>query len=117
MRQYLQRIRSPILSPELALKMAPRPPRLTDDECAAALADLPDWSVIGGSLHRTLEFRDFAAAFEFMTAVAVIAEELDHHPDWSNSWNIVRINIVSHDAGGLTALCFELATRINATLG
>jgi len=117
MRQCLRRIRSPIPSPEPALEMAPRPPRLTDDECATALSGLPDWSVIDGSLHRSFEFRDFAAAFEFMTAVAVIAEELDHHPDWSNSWNEVRINIVSHDAGGLTALCFELATRINTTLG
>jgi len=117
MRQCLRRIRSPIRSPEASLRMAPRPPRLTDDECAAALADLPDWSVIDGSLHRTLKFRDFAAAFEFMTAVAGIAEDLDHHPDWSNSWNTVRIDIVSHDAGGLTALCFELASRIDATLG
>lgn len=117
MRLCLQRTRSPIPSPELAPEMTPRPPRLTDAESAAALAALPDWSVIDGSLHRTLEFRDFAAAFEFMTAVAAIAEELDHHPDWSNSWNTVRIDIVSHDAGGLTALCFALASRIDATLG
>jgi 4a-hydroxytetrahydrobiopterin dehydratase len=97
--------------------MTPRPTRLTDDELAAALEDLPDWSVVDGRLHRTFEFSDFTAAFGFMTAVAAIAEELDHHPDWSNLWNTVRINIESHDAGGLTALCFEMATRINATLG
>ncbi|CAB4936113.1 unannotated protein [freshwater metagenome] len=112
MLRWPQRIRLLIPSPEMA-----RPPRLADSEVAARLLGLPEWSLVDGHLHRTLEFRDFAEAFEFMTAVSVIAEDLDHHPDWSNSWNTVRIDIGSHDAGGITALCFELASRIDSTLG
>lgn len=71
------------------------------------------WSEVNGKLHRELEFGDFREAFSFMTAVALEAEKLDHHPDWSNSWNRVVIDIVNHSAGGITDLCYELAERIN----
>ena len=60
-------------------------------------------------LHRELVFADFSEAFGFMARVALAAEKLDHHPNWSNVWNRVVIDITSHDAGGLTALCFDLA--------
>ena len=86
---------------------------LSDDEVQARLADHPDWSLVDGRLHRELEFADFAAAFAFMTRVALAAEKLDHHPDWSNSWNKVTIDIVSHAAGGVTAGCFDLAARVD----
>ena len=72
------------------------------------------WEVVNGKLHREFEFGDFRQAFAFMTAVALEAEKLDHHPDWSNSWNRVVIDIVSHAQGGITDRCRELATRINA---
>ena len=75
----------------------------------------PDgWSIVDGKLHREIDFRDFREAFSFMTAVALEAERMNHHPDWSNSWNKVVIDIVSHDKGGVTDQCVELATRINA---
>lgn len=94
--------------------MSPRDPRLDGDDLADALIAIPAWTVVDGRLHREFQFADFAAAFAFMTAVAAIAERLDHHPDWSNSWNRVVIDIVSHDAGGLTWRCIELAKGIDA---
>jgi 4a-hydroxytetrahydrobiopterin dehydratase len=75
------------------------------------------WDVVDGALHRRLTFADFAAAFAFMTRVAEIAEEHDHHPDWSNSWNVVEISLQSHDAGGvITERDVRLARRINEVL-
>lgn len=66
-----------------------------------------------GKLHRELEFADFNEAFGFMTRVALLAEKADHHPDWSNSWNKVAIDLVSHDADGLTSRDHALAEAIN----
>ncbi len=86
---------------------------LTDDELAEALAQRPTWAVVDGKLHRELVFPGFAPAFAFMTQVALAAERLDHHPDWSNSWNRVVIDITNHDAGGLTARCFALAAAVD----
>ena len=90
---------------------------LDEAEVQTRLAGLDGWELVDGKLHRDLEFADFAAAFSFMTAVALAAEKLDHHPDWSNSWNKVTIDIVSHAAGGITERCFELAQRIDAIAG
>jgi 4a-hydroxytetrahydrobiopterin dehydratase len=91
--------------------------RLTDDQAQARLADVPGWSIADSALHRELEFRNFVEAFGFMAKVALQAEKLDHHPDWSNSWNRVVIDISSHAEGGITDNCFELAGRINRVLG
>lgn len=87
--------------------------RLGDGEVARRLDALSGWSVAAGRLHRTFEFRDFAGAFGFMASVAVVAERMGHHPDWSNSYSRVTIDLVTHDAGGLTALDFDLAARIS----
>ncbi len=84
-------------------------PLLDDDELAAALAELPSWDMRDGALHRELTFADFAEAFGFMTELAAVAERLDHHPDWCNSWNTVTIDVISHAAGGVTAKCVDLA--------
>jgi 4a-hydroxytetrahydrobiopterin dehydratase len=73
----------------------------------------PGWDLVDGKLHRELVFADFAEAFAFMTRVAAAAEAADHHPDWSNSWNTVTIDLTSHDAGGLTARDVALAEAIN----
>jgi 4a-hydroxytetrahydrobiopterin dehydratase len=70
--------------------------------------------VVGEVLHRELVFRDFAQAFGFMAQVALAAEKLDHHPDWSNSWNKVVIDITNHASGGLTDRCFALAAAVDA---
>jgi 4a-hydroxytetrahydrobiopterin dehydratase len=86
--------------------------KLSDPEIAAELGKVPGWTVEGDNLHRAFEFRDFSQAFGFMTRVALAAEKMDHHPDWSNSWNKVVIDLSTHSAGGLTLNDFDLATRI-----
>ena len=88
--------------------------RLSDQEITAALAGLPGWSAEGGALHRELSFGDFSEAWGFMARVALIAEKLDHHPNWSNVWATVVIDLSTHDAGGVTGLDVEFATRVNA---
>jgi 4a-hydroxytetrahydrobiopterin dehydratase len=91
-----------------------RPRRLDEAAIAQALATVPGWQRDGGAIRRRFQFADFRAAFAFMTTVAAIAEELDHHPDWSNSYREVVIALTTHDAGGLTVLDFDLARRIDA---
>jgi 4a-hydroxytetrahydrobiopterin dehydratase len=92
-------------------------PVLSDDEVGARLTELDGWEVADGALRRSYKFADFNEAFGFMARVALVAEKLDHHPDWSNSWNRVDIAIASHDAGGLTDRCFVLAGKISALAG
>ena len=70
----------------------------------------------GGKLRRHFVFVDFSAAWAFMTRVALLAERLDHHPDWSNSWNRVTIELISHDRGSITDRDRTMATRINILL-
>jgi len=86
---------------------------LPDTEVAERLRERPSWKLDDGALHKELLFVDFAAAFGFMTRVALAAERLDHHPDWSNSWNRVVIDISSHAAGGITERCFALADAVD----
>lgn len=93
--------------------MSPRDPLLTADEVVERMTAIPEWSLVDGRLHREFTFGDFAAAFAFMERVAPIAETLDHHPDWCNSWNRVVIDITNHDSGGPTERCFRLAHGID----
>lgn len=79
-----------------------------------ALAALPGWELREGRLCRSLRFADFSAAFAFMTRVALQAERLDHHPDWSNSYNRVEIALTTHDLGGLSTLDVALARHVDA---
>jgi 4a-hydroxytetrahydrobiopterin dehydratase len=81
------------------------------------LGQVPGWSFTEGQLSTELTFADFSEAFGFMARVALVAEKMNHHPDWSNSWNKVSIAITSHDAGGVTDQCFEFAGKVNALLG
>ena len=74
------------------------------------------WPEIDGRLYREFTFADFAQAFAFMERVAVLTEELDHHPDWSNSWNKVTISLVSHDVGRITERDHRLASAIDRLL-
>lgn len=87
---------------------------LTQQEIATRCEDLPAWQVIDGKLHREFRFENFAAAFAWMTAVAAVAEDCNHHPEWFNVWATVRVDLSTHDAGGLTELDFELARRMDA---
>ena len=76
------------------------------------------WQESADGLHRRFEFADFAAAWEFMSRVAVLAEAQDHHPDWSNSYNVVEISLCSHDVGRkVTDRDRHLARSINDLLG
>jgi len=71
------------------------------------------WEEREGKLHREFTFADFSEAWAFMARVALLAEKLNHHPDWSNSWNKVVIDLVSHDAGGVTDRDRQLAEKID----
>jgi 4a-hydroxytetrahydrobiopterin dehydratase len=79
------------------------------------VSDTPDgWDVVDGKLHRELTFKNFSEAWAFMNRVALLAEKRDHHPDWSNSWNTVVIDLVSHDKGEITDRDRDLAAAINS---
>ncbi len=88
--------------------------KLTDSQITAALAELPGWTLREGKLHREFAFRDFTEAWGFMARVALAAEKMNHHPEWFNVWNRVRIDLSTHDAGGLTERDLKLARAINA---
>ncbi|MBS1836650.1 MAG: 4a-hydroxytetrahydrobiopterin dehydratase [Actinobacteria bacterium] len=90
-----------------------RPVALSGHELADAVASLPGWEVRDGRLHRELRFADFSRAFGFMAAAAVVAQGMDHHPDWSNSYATVTVDLTTHDAGGVTVLDVELARRMS----
>ncbi len=87
--------------------------RMSSDEIAQNLQQLPDWAVQQNTLHRRYEFANFVEAFGFMSQVALLAERDDHHPDWSNVYNRVIINLSTHEAGGITARDFKLAKSIS----
>jgi 4a-hydroxytetrahydrobiopterin dehydratase len=95
----------------------PRPVKLSESEIAAALAKLPTWKVKSGKLHREYKFADFVAAFTFMSGAALVAQGMDHHPEWFNVWNVVRIDLATHDAGGITALDVKLAHTMEDLAG
>lgn len=88
------------------------PSKMSEQDIATKLKDLPGWSMDRGNVHRVFEFKDFSQAFGFMTQVALAAEAMGHHPDWSNAWNKVVIDLSTHSAGGLTSNDFELAGKI-----
>jgi 4a-hydroxytetrahydrobiopterin dehydratase len=74
---------------------------------------LKEWSYDGTNLIRNLKFPNFVKAFSFMTSVALEAEKMNHHPDWSNVYNTVNIKLNTHDANGITQKDFDLAKIIN----
>ncbi len=92
------------------------PTALQDADIHAALAALPGWThqAQPPCLARDWQFTDFVQAFGFVTQVALLAQAMDHHPDWSQSYNRVSMRLHSHDAGGVTQRDLELARRINA---
>jgi 4a-hydroxytetrahydrobiopterin dehydratase len=92
----------------------PRPGLLGEAAIATALSKLPGWKLEGGKLHREYQFTDFVAAFGFMAGAALVAQGMDHHPEWFNVWNTVRIDLATHDAGGVTVLDLKLAEAMEA---
>ncbi len=77
------------------------------------LTELPEWELIENKIARTIHFANFIDAFAFMTKVAIISEAMGHHPEWSNSYSIVKIKLTTHDLGGLSKFDIELARSIN----
>jgi 4a-hydroxytetrahydrobiopterin dehydratase len=94
----------------------PRPERLSPDDVAAALRDLPLWSGDGDGLRRTVELPSFRDAVAAINAIADVAEEMDHHPDIDLRWRTLHLTLASHSAGGVTELDLALARRIDALL-
>ncbi|WP_428265888.1 4a-hydroxytetrahydrobiopterin dehydratase [Haliangium sp.] len=91
-----------------------RIPTLTDDEITTALAELDGWSVVDAKLHRELDFGSFVRAFGFMSSVALVAESMNHHPEWFNVYGRVVIDLTTHDAGGISQRDVALAKQIDA---
>jgi 4a-hydroxytetrahydrobiopterin dehydratase len=93
--------------------------KLSGDARKAALAKLAGWSEVKDrdAITRTFVFRDFNEAFGFMTRAALIAEKLDHHPEWFNVYKTVTVTLSTHDAGGLTERDVTLAEAMNRLAG
>jgi 4a-hydroxytetrahydrobiopterin dehydratase len=89
--------------------------KLSPEARAAALARLAGWKDVAGrdAIAKTFVFADFNAAFGFMTRAALVAEKMDHHPEWSNVYKTVQVTLSTHDAGGLTALDITLAEAMD----
>ena len=90
-----------------------RPERLGDAEIESALESVPGWLVRDGKLHREFRFRNFNQAFGFMTRAALCSETMNHHPEWSNVYATVIVDLVTHSADGITTLDFALAKKMN----
>ena len=87
---------------------------LPQSERETLINTLPHWQVEAGRLQRNWQFKDFSEAFAFMTRVALLAEAMQHHPNWSNVYNRVSIELTTHDLGGLSDLDVQLARSIDA---
>lgn len=88
--------------------------KLSEKQVETLLAGLKGWQVQSGKLHREFKFRDFSEAWGFMTRVALLAENMNHHPEWFNVWSTVRIDLSTHDVGGISNRDAEMAEKINA---
>ena len=87
--------------------------KLSDAEVEQHLGGAKGWSLVNGKLHRAFECKDFVAAFGNMTRVALVAESMNHHPEWWNVWNKVVIDLNTHSVKGISNLDFELARKID----
>src|SRR5215475_12133134 len=96
-----------------------KPEKFTGSGRATALATLSGWSEVNGrdAIARTFIFKDFNEAFGFMARVALVAEKLDHHPEWFNVYNKVEVTLATHDAGGVTARDVAMAQAMNRLAG
>jgi 4a-hydroxytetrahydrobiopterin dehydratase len=93
--------------------------KLDGEARRAALARLPEWREVDGrdAIRRSFRFKTFVEAFGFMTRVALVAEKMDHHPEWSNVYRTVEVMLTTHDAGGLTAKDIALAEAMDRLAG
>ncbi len=93
-----------------------RPPRLSTQAIESGLVKLPDWSLDGDAIVRHFQFSSFVVAWAFMSKVALLAEKMDHHPDWRNVYNRVDVSLSTHDAGGITEMDMQMAMAIDGLL-
>lgn len=91
--------------------------KLGAEELSTVLAQLSGWTVKDGKLHREYKFAGFAHAFGFMVTAAVLIEKMNHHPEWSNVYNRVSVDLITHDAGGITQKDVELARLLDSIAG
>lgn len=91
--------------------------KLGDDEIRSKLEQLEGWELKDGKLHRQLSFDDFVSAFAFMTSLALVAEGMNHHPEWFNIYNRVTIDLTTHDVGGVSERDLRMAARANQLYG
>jgi 4a-hydroxytetrahydrobiopterin dehydratase len=94
-----------------------RAQKLSDKEVQEQLSRINGWSLVNGKLHREFQCKDFVSAFGNMTRVALVAESMNHHPEWFNVWNKVVIDLNTHSVKGISNLDFELAGKINEIFG
>ena len=94
-----------------------QPEQLDLDEIQTALASLTGWSLDTGKLYREFRFEDFSEALAFIVRVGLVAESMNHHPEWFNVWNRVRVHLTTHDAEGITELDIQLAREMNRIAG
>src|SRR5689334_2036602 len=87
--------------------------KLSESEIQEQVKDLDGWQVINGKINKTFEFNNFVQAFGFMTRVAMEAEKMNHHPEWFNVYNHVKIELVTHDLGGISTYDIKFADTIN----
>ena len=92
----------------------PKPTRLSDQQVSAAVLGLADWDLVAGKLHREFKFGNFIEAFGFMSRVALVAERMDHHPEWFNVYSRVVVDLRTHDCDGISERDLELAGKIDA---
>jgi 4a-hydroxytetrahydrobiopterin dehydratase len=88
--------------------------KLSDDQIKKELANLPGWSIVNGKLHKDFVFKDFIEAFGFMSTAALHIEKMNHHPEWFNVYNKIKVDLTTHDAGGITQNDINLARILNS---
>lgn len=88
--------------------------KLSGSEIESAISSLEAWAVKDSKLHRSFKFGNFVEAFTFMTEVALHAEKMDHHPEWFNVYNTVKIDLMTHDVNGISDYDIKLANLINS---
>src|SRR5260221_4311025 len=94
--------------------MSTKRQKLEEGAIVSRLSKLSGWTYVHGKLHREYQFADFVQAFSFMSGAALSAEGMNHHPEWFNVWNKLRIDLSTHDAGGVTEMDFMLAEKMVA---
>mgnify|MGYP001562909153 CR=1 FL=1 len=87
--------------------------KLTEEELQQALQTLATWSLVNSKLHKIFQFASFVEAFGFMTKAALVAEAMNHHPEWFNVYDRVTVDLTTHDAGGVSSRDFELAAKMD----